>query len=307
MLGDFRYAWCTPNLMARTLGRMGHDIIRIQEDEAGLFDVVNKANSSDLFFWSMTYGMLGLDGSKMLSLIKVPTFTYHLDVLVGIEREDMIKENPFFKLDYFFQTDGDPETLKRYKDLGVNAFWLPAACSKEECYLAPKVKDFQHDIIFVGSYKYHKEHQYRGMLINWLRSVYNKRFCLYPDDRNMFMKGHELNQLYATAKVVIGDSFGATPPRKNYWSNRVPETTGRGGFLIHRKVEGMEKFYADGKDLVTYDNGDFSQLRDYIDYYLYHDAEREKIKRSGMQYTKENQTFDNRIEEMFKIMGVINE
>lgn len=304
MLGDFRFDWCTSNLMARTMGRMGHEIIRIQENEAYLLDVVENANKSDLFFWSMSYGLLNLDGDKMLSMIKVPTFTYHLDVFIGMERETMVQKHPFFKLDYIFQTDGDPETMKKYKEYGVNAYYLPAACSKEECYLTPPKIDFQHDIIFVGSYQYHREHPYRTILIDWLRSVYKERFCLYPGDKNFFTKGHELNQLYSTAKIVVGDSFGATPPRSYYWSNRVPETTGRGGFLIHRKVKGLEDFYKDKKDLVLYDNGDFNQLRDLIDYYLYHNEEREAIKRHGMQTTKDNHTFDNRVEEMFKIMKV---
>jgi len=252
----------------------------------------------------MTYGELSLDGHKMMDAIKVPSATYHLDVFVGLtDREKMIKEHPFFRVNYFFTTDGDPRTMAKFKELGVNAHYIPAASSKEECYIAPAVKDLTHDIVFIGSRIYHREYPYRGVLIEYLRSVYKKRFCLYPEDRNMPIQSHQLNQLCSSSKIVIGDSFGAGD-KKNYWSNRITETTAHGGFLIHPRVEGLEDHYTDKEDLVLYDHGDFRQLGDLIDYYLAHDEERETIRRNGMLKTKANHTFDNVIEEMFKVMGI---
>ena len=303
-LGNFVHAWCTENLMARTLGRMGHEVIRIQENEAYWEEVVKEANKSDLFLWGMTYDLFKSDAAKMMAGIKVKTAAFHLDVFIGVDRELLVKKHPFFKVDYFFSTDGDPKTLAKFKEYGVNAHYIPTGCSKEECYIAPKVKDFEHDIIFVGSENYHKEYPYRPLLIEWLRSVYGKQFVLYPGDRNMPIQSHELNKLYSSTKIVVGDSFNLNSQQENYWSNRIPETTGHGGFLIHPWVAGLNKYYTDNVDLVMYERGDFEQLRELIDYYLYHDEERETIRRNGMLKTKNNHTFDNIIKEMFRVMDL---
>lgn len=306
-LGNFKHAWCTENLISRALGRMGHEVIRMQEDEAGLYDIVEQANKSDLFLWGLTYNMLNCDGNKMIEKIKVPKAGFHLDVFFGTDREKLIDSHPYFKMDYFFSTDGDPKTIERFKKSGVNIHYIPAACAKEECYLAPPVKDFEHDIVFVGSTKYHSEYPYRPLLIDWLRSVYGSRFVVYPEDREMTVQGHQLNQLYASSKIVIGDSFNRGGEQSYYWSNRVPETTGHGGCLIHPFVKGIEDYYVDKQDLLLYHRGDFDKLGSLIDYYLYHDQERNEIKRNGMLKTKQNHTFDNVIEEMFRIMRIKND
>ena len=303
-LGNFAHEWCTENLIARTLGRMGHEVIRIQENEAYWEEVVKEANKNDLFLWGLTYNFFKSDAKKMIANIKVPKAGFHLDVFIGIDREPMVKKHPYFKMDYFFSTDGDPETLKKFKEYGVNAYYIPAAMSKEECYIAPKIKAYENDIIFVGSTKYHKEYPYRGLLIDWLESVYDTRFQVIPNKKIKLAQGHELNKLYASTKIVIGDSFNRDGKQSFYWSNRIPETTGHGGFLIHPWVEGLGQYYTDNIDLVMYERADFEQLKELIDYYLYHDEERETIRRNGMLKTKANHTFDNVIAEMFKIMEV---
>jgi hypothetical protein len=62
-------------------------------------------------------------------------------------------------------------------------------------------------------------------------------------------------------KVLVGDSCLAGSPAR-YWSDRIPETLGRGGFLIHPEVQGLEGQHP---SLVTYPLGDFAVLRDKID------------------------------------------
>jgi len=283
---------------------MGHEVIRIQECDAVLEDVVEKANRSDVFFWTRTAGQLNLDATKMLNRIKVPTATYHLDVFVGIEREKEINTNPFFKLDYFFQTDGDPITMQKFKELGVNAYYLPPVCSKEECYINPKVKEFDYDVVFVGSYNYHREWQYRHLLIDWLESVYGNRFHRFPDDLTGTIQGQKLNQLYASAKVVVGDCLCPGYTKERYWSNRVPETMGRGGVLIHPRIKGLSDFFQEGKEIILYDFENFDQLGNLINYYVYHTKEADEIRKNACNVIKEKFTFDNAIESMFEIMGL---
>lgn len=296
-LGNFGVSWCTENLIARTMGRLGHEVTRVQENQAELYDVVKKANDSDLFFWSKTPNWLTCDGDKMIDMIKVPKIGHHLDIFIGIDREKEVKTHPFFRLDYLFQTDGSEETMRKYKEYGVNAYYFPAATSKEECYLAPQVDRYKHDVVFIGTYDYHREWAYRSVLIDWLRSVYGKRFCLYPKDTGQTTMGHELNQLCASAKIVVGDSYMA---RDNYWSNRVPEMTGKGGVLIHPRVKGIEDYYTDQKHLLLYDVGDFEGLKELIEFCIHNTGATDIIRREGMLHTKNNHTFDERLKVIFE-------
>ena len=79
-----------------------------------------------------------------------------------------------------------------------------------------------------------------------------------------------------------------------YWSDRVYETLGRGGFIIHPRIKGMEDDFEDKKHLVFYEFGDFEQLKREIDFYLEADDLREEIRRQGHEHVKKNHTYLNR-------------
>ena len=66
-----------------------------------------------------------------------------------------------------------------------------------------------------------------------------------------------MNDFYASAKVTIGDSLCLKKENSHYWSDRVPEATGRGGLLIMPKIEAIKNIY---KDMPTYEWGNFNQL-----------------------------------------------
>jgi spore maturation protein CgeB len=69
---------------------------------------------------------------------------------------------------------------------------------------------------------------------------------------------------------------------------------GRGGFIIHPYVSGMEKEFTDREHLVFYEYKNFKQLKELIDYYLKHDDERESIRLAGHELVKNNYTYKNR-------------
>jgi spore maturation protein CgeB len=106
------------------------------------------------------------------------------------------------------------------------------------------------------------------------------------------MRGTALNYLYAKTKVVVGDSV-ISP---NYWSNRVVETLGRGGFLIHKEVEGIKEEYP---YLVTYT--DYGDLKAKITYYLAHDDERMEIIKKNYEWVLNNYTCDKKCAELIKL------
>ena len=73
--------------------------------------------------------------------------------------------------------------------------------------------------------------------------------------------GVDINNLYASARVMVGDSCFAGADR--YWSDRVPEVLGRGGFLIFPKTPGLEI-----PGLVTYEPGNIDDLIKKINYWI---------------------------------------
>jgi len=149
-------------------------------------------------------------------------------------------------------------------------------------------------VIFVGSKNYHSEWSYRPNLINWLQTTYNERFRLFGGDGLGVKRGADLNDLYAKTKVVVGDTLCINYDYPHYWSDRIYETIGRGGFIIHPYIKGIEEHFENGKHCVFYQYGDFVHLKSLIDYYLENDEEREKIRLAGHEHVKNNHTYKHR-------------
>lgn len=299
-LGNFSVEFSTETHIKKTLEAMGHKVIAVQENTAG-FEIVELANKSDFFLWTRTPDFLKIDGNEMLKQIKVPTASYHLDLYVGLKREDGLDTDAFWKTDFVFTPDNDKYSQEVFKSKNINHFYMPPAVFDQECYI-PKEK-ITNDIVFVGSWKeYHQEHSYRRQLVEWLINSYGERFKVYPNETTPCVRGDDLNRLYAKTKIVIGDSLCKDFKHEWYWSDRTPETLGRGGFLIHPFIVGMDSFYKNRKDLVYYKFGDFKQLKELIDYYLTHDKEREQIRLQGHETAKKYNTYKDRMTEMLKIL-----
>jgi hypothetical protein len=175
-----------------------------------------------------------------------------------------------------------------------------------ECYLAEPNPEWKCDVLFTGSYGYHKEWAYRPLLIDKLRERYGARFKLIEHESpGAPWRGSKLNQLYASAKVVVGDSCNVNPlfHHEKYWSDRAPEVLGRANaLLVHPYVRGMDSFYEDGKHLVYYQYNDWDDLFGKIDYYVLHDKERQRIGNCGHEFVKSSQTYKHRMDNVLNVV-----
>jgi hypothetical protein len=307
MVGNFGPSYSSESHHASTLESLGHEVRRIPEGSHGDL-VVNESQNADLFVWIHSHGATPttmVPITRVLNHLRrcgVPMVTYHLDLYVGIPaRFHEYRQHPYMTdLDHFFSVD-PPLVEWLNTHTATKAHYLTAGVLKDECYQAEPCKE-DLPVVFVGSYHYHPEWPYRKQLIDWLIGNY-RDFRAFGPNFGKVVRGHALNQLYATAKIVVGDSFSPNFAYPGYWSDRIPETLGRGGFLIHPRIKGIEDFYQDGVHLCLYDYGDFGQLREYIDYYLNNDAEREAIRAAGHEHVKENHTFTNRWETILKTIS----
>lgn len=217
----------------------------------------------------------------------VTTVCWQWDLFWGYGRSPL----PQFKSDLLFTTDGDESHAKAFKRIGANHEVLRQGIHLPEYHLIES-KGYAHDVAFVGSATY----QDRRRLINWLKATYGKKFVHHTK-----VRGKRLNEALSKVKVVVGDSYNV----KNYWSNRIYEITGRGGFLLHPETIGLEDEWSDNFHYVSYRRlwGKSSQtrrdwqayLKEKIDYWIEHDLEREAIRRQGFAHCGIRYTYEHRV------------
>ena len=308
-LGNFRVDYTTESHHVKTLQSMGHKVIKLQETEAKSEEILATARKSDLFIWVHTHGwktpgrLTMSNVLKQLKNEKIPTMTYHLDLWFGLKRQKDLSSDPVYKeIGHFFTVDSKMADWFN-KKTDVKGHYIAAGVFDKEATYKP-TKILSHDVVFVGSKRYHPEWKYRSQLIDWLQATYDKKFEHWGNDGIKTIRGKNLNHLYAGTKIVVGDTLCPNFSYPDYWSDRVYETLGRGGFIIHPYISGMEKEFTDKEHLVFYEYKNFKQLKELIDYYLEHDEEREKIRLAGHNLVKEKYTYKNRWEQILKELGI---
>ncbi len=298
MLGNFKFVFTTESHHAWTWRKLGHEVIQLQEGVATTDQVVDACRGAQIFQYTHTHGW-STPGTfsleEMLRRIRdmgVKSFSYHLDLYFGLnlldKRQDRIGQHASWKVDYFFSTDGAHEA--EFKARGVNHMYMPPAVVEYACKKGTFNTALASDIGFVGSIGYHPEYPFRTKLIENLRRVYQGRFRVYAG-----MREDALNSVYASCGIVIGDHCMAGMPR--YWSDRLPETCGRGGFIIYPRTEGMTIPTA------TYEPQNLGDLYNKIAYYLNHPQEREAIREAAFEHVKKHDTYTNRLQEVLRVMG----
>ena len=303
--------------IALTLEKLGHDVHFIQENELRHYvddapdkgSLVEQVGDADLLLWTRTWkqsdgtGYISDKDLEAIQKLGIPTASFHLDKYAGIKRDGGIGQDTFWKTDFVFSPENSTESRRIFKEHGINQIYLPPAVFEDECYIAEPVEKYKHDIVFVGGGEeyIHPEWPYRGKLVRWLKETYGDRFVKYGGTDGT-IRGSELNQLYASSKIVIGDSLCKDFIDSYYYSDRIFETTGRGGFIISPYIAGITDHFVDRKEAVFYAFDNFNQLKNLIDYYLEHDDEREAIRKAGFERTKKENTYTNRMKEMIDVI-----
>ncbi len=297
-IGNFSVHFTTENHIKQSFEALGWEVVTIQEDkmtEGTIDEILAIQKDCDFLLYTRTWARTDMLYRKLLSKISIPTVSFHLDLYIGLTRGKNLQKDSFFQSDYVFSADCGHQS--EFKKMGINHIGLTPGVLHESCHLGQKKWDY--DVIFVGSETYHTEWSYRPKLIRWLRETYGDRFTMLPNKDFNLIRGEDLNDLYNSAKVIVGDSTYSP----HYWSDRIPETIGRGGFLIHPYTEQMEESFELWKDFVPYTYGDFDTLKLLIDYYLEHPEEREEIRMHGMETVKNRHTYIQKVEFILDHLG----
>lgn len=300
LLGNYAVDFTSETHWAKSIESLGHEVARIQETTATTDYILEEALKGDVFVWVHTH-TVNLTGSitmqevlKRLKKAKIPSIAYHLDLYMGLERWREYEHNPYLNsVEYFFTVDKFMADWLN-KNTKTKAYYLQAGVFDQECIMLDQ-QPVNYDIIFTGSRKYHPEHPFRPLLIDFLRANYGMRFIHIGNDGEVSQqRGLRLNQIYRNAKIVVGDTLQINFDYPYYYSDRAFEVPGRGGFSIFPDIKGIEDCYENGKEIVLYKHGDLEDLKSKIDYYLVHTEEREAIRRAGFERTKKDHTYINR-------------
>lgn len=318
--------WSTGNDLADTLERMGWEVRRLHErnisDWLELTVVLERAEPPAAVIWNRTPAFsLKIGHERQLAMLEaarkrgIPTIAYHLDRWWGLKREHEVFEEPFFRCEYVFTADGHDQ--KRWETAGVSHFWLPPAVAPRWTDLGEWKPPYAADVAFIGTWwGYHDEWGHRAEMIRWLQRYYGKGFVTVPRRGQRAVRGRRLNDVLASVKVIVGDSCLLQTeqgrPYARYCSDRVFETLGRGGFLVHPYVDGVVDDHPalNGalleakKHLGAWDLGNWDDMRREVNYWLKHDDERNQIAWQGHQEVLGSHTYRHRLQTAFDTVGL---
>lgn len=299
-LGKFAKSYATENYVAHAFESLGHEVKKynlarstfsgtcwhIQEFRP---DIILTAKASKPHFSRLI---------PWCNARNITTVCWQWDLFFGYRRGPLPRQ--FFSK-HLFTTDGGHEP--NWISSGINSHQvLRQGIHEPEAVLYDSLKTPRYDVAFVGS---NNTYQQRRHLFNWLRNTYGNRFIHIKDKR-----GITLNKALANVKVVVGDSYNV----KNYWSNRIYEMTGRGGFLLHPKTVGLDSEFVDGEHYISYprigrvtSTQHFNRhLKPLIEKWIdpQHEEERQSIRVAAMNHCKENYTYAKRVEKLCEYISL---
>lgn len=312
-IGNFGVPYSTESHVALSLEALGHHVNRLQEQDIDwpFVPIHAEAGGYDFVLWTHTHGYA--DESKHEACQRytdemrrrgIPTVGFHLDKWWGLEREHQVFE-PYFQQDIVCTADGGHDA--DWARIGVNHVWMPPALVHTEVGRGRPREDWRGKVGFVGGWKNYGHADvwpWRFDVVSACWKRYGSAMRTWPN--GAAIRGMDLNDVYASVDVVLGDSCLAGGAH-HYWSDRVPETIGRGGFLLHPRVEGLgEQFPITGLP-VRYEVGDLDEVFDLIDYWAdpARASERRELTDAGIEWVRERHTYKARMERVCGLASVL--
>jgi hypothetical protein len=324
-IGSFDPYFTTENELLDAMKRNGMEVTTYAERDPLqiklLIDDIANRLEFDFILWTSTKQHRDSWGEELqwqliatARLHDVPIVAYHLDRWWGLDREHWL-DDPYFKIDLVCTADGGHEEMWPTK--GILHHWLPPGISERWCQPGTARLEYECDVVFVGNWSDygHREWKHRHEMIEFLSRTYprggnGRGLRCYPKRNHPAIRGLDLNDVYRSAKVVVGDSClvpkADGSPITHYCSDRVPETLGRGGFLVHPFVEGITDT-ADTEGAFNHEwwhLGDWDGLREAIERMirLAGDPEADDYRRHAIGSIKANHTYTVRIRQLVDIM-----
>ena len=305
-IGNFDPPHSTENELRKALNANGHEVYTHQEGDTEAWRrLVDTLSERDFVVWTRTASELNkipvaLQDEMVQTARRnnVPVVGYHLDIWFGLRRAREVQNVPYFKLvDFMCTADGGHQG--EFERAGVTHRWFPPGVSEFECEFGTPTDEFRASLGFIGNHdgSYHQEWQHRFQLVNFLKGE-GCRF--WPEPGKHAVRGPALRDLYASVDVCVGDACLVGPGW--YWSDRVPETIGRGGVLLHPRVDGMDDHFTPGEHFETWEIGDWEGLRGKIVELQNDPDKRQHLREAGRKHVLENHTYTVRMRQLVDML-----
>lgn len=324
-IGNFDPPHSTENELRWALASNGHEVHSYQEGDPDAWHRLGRhllaMEPPDLILWTRTASELNripldlqksvIEGARALG---VPVVALHLDIWASLPRERELSEVPYFSLvDIMCTADGGhPLTWAEH---GIDHRWFPPAVSHLECEPGTFRDEYASPLAFVGNWSghYHPEARHRAEMIDHLRARGDVAF--WPKEGQPAVRGDDLRDLYASVDVLVGDSCNVDGAGF-YCSDRVPETIGRGGFLLHPATPGVTDgsnwwaspdvlgapMWQNGEHLACWEAGNWEMLDDLIENALHDHEGRRAIARAGREFTRQHHTYAARMRVLVEML-----
>lgn len=201
---------------------------------------------------------------------------------------------------YDFVFTVSEECLSRYKEFGVPAAYLPYACNPSFHRRVPVDEKFKNDIVVMANKvkEYDPERcKFRNksfkdivepiVLGNFDVKLYGSGWSTHEPEIPSWKLGGYINsqnvlKAYSGAKINLAIQWDYT----GHICFRVFEALACGCFVISPYTPVQAKTFIHGQHII-YSSGP-EQTRDYVEYYLSHDAERQEIAVRGQEEVYKN-------------------
>jgi len=288
---DNPFSDTTENHIKHSFEKLGHRVIPINEKH--FYQERNRIleeiyyEGVDMFFFHKAgldvYDIPAQDITELLTYItckKVFWFFDKVEVNVPEKKRERWMELVIPFVDYGFLTDETWIRRHKYPNISV----LRQGIGDKDLSLGKYKKEYDVPIAFLGTV-YGKRREW----VMALKKEFGNDFRVF---NNIF--GQNLKDFCASSKILIGLSY---PSDDFYWSSRIYQTTGNGGFLITPRLEGLkEEGWIEGEHYVGYST--YSELVEKIKYYLEHEEERQKIQKQGYGFCISHFTYTDRVKEL---------
>lgn len=320
MIGNFEPTYSTENEYRHAWEAAGHQVLTFQEGDSTALDLLTHRfrmsgdARPDLVHWTRTASLAARVGDarlwemlRMAGRHGVPVVGVHLDIWIGFEREREVATDPYFRgVDLLMTADGGNDDA--WASYGVEHQWLLPAISERWLGVGTPRDEYRSKIAFTGSWQghYHKEARHRHELVEFLQRTYGDDCAFYPKRGQHAIRGLELNDLYASVDVVVGDS-AVLPGKGFYCSDRIPETLGRGGILVHPYVEGVYGHQGEGLPFWCggawgWEAGDWAGLEHIIEVARDSNYQRDDSRLRAVEHIRTAHTYTHRAREIIQAL-----
>lgn len=238
---------------------------------------------------------------------------------------------------FSYSVTTDKNAFSKYKSIGYNNVILSQWAALE--IINKKVSSYSYDISFVGSYSTAREWlilklKKNNLNVNVFGSGWgNDSFLTYEDFKNVVLNSKinlnlsnsspkNLNFIFFFFKNFFSEIFLFKKSFKNlikllkaiklnfFYSKNFEQIKARNfeipalnGFQLTNRVEGLDEFFIENKEIVFFD--DDNDLIEKCKFYLSNDSIRERIKQASNKKSF-NHTYKKRFEEIFEKLNDFN-